>query len=314
MRKTFGIISLIVVLVLGWTFSAEKPENEPKTAAELGKMLFHDTILSSDYSISCASCHIPKYGFADTMALSFGVEGRLTTRNSPTVMNVLSRPYFFWDGRVATLEEQALQPISNPDEMNLPIEEAVKRLNESKKYKAYFQAIFKQKPDRETLGKAIAAFENTLETSSTHFDRYMEDIEDFTEAEKRGHEIFNNKGKCFDCHFSPDFTGDEFRNIGIFNGKEFNDSGRYLISHKPEDIGRFKVPGLRNIAVTAPYMHNGMFATLREVIDYYDTPNKFIGDSQNRDTLLNQPLGLTEQEKQDLETFLHTLTDDRFKQ
>lgn len=295
-------------------FAPQKSNTPPQTAAQLGEMLFNDTILSADYSISCASCHVAQFGFADTAALSTGVGGKKTTRNSPTVMNVLSRPLFFWDGRVNTLEEQALHPISNPDEMNLPIEEAVKRLNASPTYRQYFATVFGGAPTRENLGKAIAAFEKTLETSSTHFDRYMNDVDSFTESEKRGHEIFNEKGKCFDCHFGPDFTGDEFRNIGLFDGVEMNDSGRFLITRKKEDIGRFKVPGLRNIAVTAPYMHNGMFATLRQVIDYYDTPNAFAPRHQNRDELLSKPLNLTEQEKQDLEAFLRTLTDDRFLQ
>ena len=134
----------------------------------------------------------------------------------------------------------------------------------------------------------------------------------FTASAKRGREIFNTKGKCFDCHFGPDFTTDLFRNIGLFNGKDLNDSGRYVVTRDPKDIGRFKTPGLRNIAVTAPYMHNGMHKTLREVIDYYNEPDKFISNSVNRDTLLAKPLGLTEQEKQDLEAFLNSLTDARF--
>lgn len=312
MKKTAAILIAVFVIVIGFSFMVKPLSKEPANAAGLGAILFFDTILSSDYSISCASCHIPQYGFADTAAFSIGVGGKKTTRNSPSVMNVLARPSFFWDGRVETLEEQALHPISNPDEMNLPIDEAIKRLNQSVYYTRNFEHIFKEKPNKTNLGKAIAAFENTLESSSTHFDRYMNDIDSFTESEKRGQEIFNEKGRCFDCHFGPDFTGDEFKNIGIFNGKNLNDSGRYKISNKKEDIGSFKVPGLRNIAVTAPYMHNGMFRTLREVIDYYDTPNAFIPDAVNRDGLLQLPLNLTEQEKTDLEAFLLTLTDDRF--
>lgn len=120
------------------------------------------------------------------------------------------------------------------------------------------------------------------------------------------------KGKCFDCHFSPDFTGDEFRNIGLYNGKALNDTGRFAVTGDALDKGKFKVPGLRNVALTAPYMHNGMFATLEEVIDYYDTPDKFIGDAIGRDTLMARPLGLTAEEKSDLKAFLEALTDDRF--
>jgi cytochrome c peroxidase len=161
---------------------------------------------------------------------------------------------------------------------------------------------------------ALAAFERTLETNQSAFDLYNSgaDTSKFSLAAKRGQVIFNEKGKCFDCHFGPDFTNDDFKNIGLFNGKDLNDSGRYLITRNLEEIGAFKVPGLRNIEVTKPYMHNGMFNSLREVIDYYDNPDKFVANSVNRDSLLAKPLGLTEEEKKDLEAFLLSLTDQRF--
>ena len=131
---------------------------------------------------------------------------------------------------------------------------------------------------------------------------------------KRGLDVFNGKGNCFDCHFGIDFTGnDQFRNIGLYNGKDLNDKGRFDVTGKESDLGRFKVPGLRNIAMTAPYMHNGMHKTLMEVIEYYNEPDKFVKNSINRDSLLNKPLGLTQEEKKDLENFLLTLTDERFK-
>ena len=120
------------------------------------------------------------------------------------------------------------------------------------------------------------------------------------------------KTKCFDCHFSPDFTGDEFRNIGLYDGRKLKDTGRYVITRNKKDIGKFKVPGLRNVAVTAPYMHNGMFKTLKEVIEYYDNPYKVVPKPINIDTLMEKPLGLTAEEKLDIEHFLLTLTDDRF--
>lgn len=312
MPKKAVIAALTASVILFAAFLPQAESTIPQTPEQLGEMLFNDKILSGDYTLSCASCHIPQFAFADTLKFSKGVGGKLTGRNTPTVMNVLSRESFFWDGRVATLEEQALHPISNPDEMNLPVEEAVKRLNNDENYRNYFTAIYGQLPDKTTLGKAIAAFEKTLETASTRFDRYMNNEVMFTESEKRGQTLFNNKAKCFDCHFSPDFTGDEFRNIGLFDGKQLNDSGRYKITQNPKDLGKFKVPGLRNVAITAPYMHNGMFSTLREVIDYYDNPTAFVKHSQNRDELLSKPLNLTEEEKKDLEAFLLTLTDDNF--
>ncbi|MBL7931734.1 MAG: cytochrome-c peroxidase, partial [Bacteroidia bacterium] len=134
-----------------------------------------------------------------------------------------------------------------------------------------------------------------------------------SESAKRGLNIFNTKGKCFDCHFGVDFTGsDRFKNIGLYNGKDLNDRGRFDITGNEKDLGAFKTPGLRNIAQTAPYMHNGMFKSLEEVIDYYNEPDKFVSNSINRDTLLSKPLGLSKEEKKDLKNFLLSLSDERF--
>lgn len=311
MKQGFIITFFAGIVVLAMlSFTDDKQEKITKE--QLGEMLFFDNILSEDQSISCASCHKPEYAFADTSAFSLGVHGRVGNRNTPSAMNVASRNALFWDGRAASLAEQALGPIENPVEMNLPIKEAISRLNNSK-YKKLFLDVYGAIPDKENLGDALAAFEETLETSDTPNDRWLRDEPDsMTVQQIRGREIFREKGKCFECHYTPDFTGDEFRNIGLFNGKEYNDSGRYDVTRNPEDIGKFKVPGLRNVAMTAPYMHDGSMKTLREVIDYYDQPHTLVPDALTRDSLLRQPLNLTEQEKQDLEAFLHALTDDRF--
>jgi Cytochrome c peroxidase len=307
-KRAIIIICLLGTVALGGAFTETKPTKE-----SLGKALFFDPILSEDSSISCASCHKPDFAFADTSQFSVGVHGRLGNRNTPSAMNVSSRSSFFWDGRAATLAEQALMPIANPDEMNLPVEEAVKRLNKSNKYRSLFYKVFGKYPDAHTLGTAIAAYEETLETSNTPNDRWMNDEPNgMTAQQERGREIFRTKGKCLECHFTLDFTGDEFRAIGLFNGKNYNDSARYHVTKNREDIGKVKVPGLRNVAVTAPYMHNGSFKTLREVIDYYDNPSAMLPDGMYRDSLLREPLHLTEGEKQDLEAFLHALTDDTF--
>lgn len=303
------LIGGLVVLLVSFT---PKKEDKKLTKEQLGEMLFFDNILSEDMSISCASCHKPEFAFADTVAFSIGVHGRRAVRNTPSAMNVASREALFWDGRAATLEEQALGPIENPNEMNLPLPVAIERLNNSK-YKQLFLEVFGKVPNRDNLGAAISAYEQTLETSDTPNDRWLRDEPGgLTAQQERGREIFRVKAKCFECHFSPDFTVDDFRNIGLFNGKEYNDSGRYAVTHNPEDIGKFKVPGLRNVAVTAPYMHDGSIKTLREVIDYYDQPHTFVADAIGRDSVLREPLNLTEPEKQDLEAFLHSLTDDRF--
>lgn len=287
---------------------------EPVTEEQLGELLFFDPILSADSTISCASCHKPEFAFADSVAISPGVGGVLGRRNAPSVMNMAARDLMFYDGRAKDLVEQVHFPIEDPLEMNISVQDVVYRLNNNKKYSSYFQKVYKESVTAENLAKAIAAFESTLETSDTPFDDYMNGNSNAMTAQQiRGRAVFmSDKAKCFDCHFSPDFTGDEFRNIGLFDGVTKMDKGRYDVTKDMKDIGKFKVPGLRNVAVTAPYMHDGSMKTLREVIDYYDNPFAFIKDPVNIDTLLSRPLGLTDNEKEDLEAFLHALTDRRF--
>jgi cytochrome c peroxidase len=303
------VILLATVSVL--SFSISPPPVYTKEA--LGKKLFSEKILSKDSTVSCASCHKPNFAFADTTAFSTGIEGKLTKRNTPSVLNMKNRPYFFWDGRAVSLEEQALMPIQNPDEMGLPIDEAVKRLNQSAEYKTLFKKIFKQAPTAKNLAAAFAAYEKTLETVDSKFDDWSNNLKKLTAQEERGRGLFvGDKAKCFDCHRMEDFTTDEFKNIGLYNEKELNDSGLFNITKKETDKGKFKIPGLRNIGLTAPYMHNGMFKTLEEVVEYYNNPIKFVKDGINTDELLQQPLGLTEKEKKDLVAFLKTLTDKKY--
>lgn len=305
-----GVIILILSAVLLAFVSSPLPDDE----VALGERLFSDPILSLDSAISCASCHISAFAFADTARLSRGVGGTLGRRNSPSITNMASRAHFFYDGRALTLEQQVLMPIQDPLEMRLNLDDAVARLSKHPTYAPAFRQIYGESPNETLLSAALAAFVRTLETSDSPFDRWMMGQPGgMSQAAVRGRLIFMEKGKCFDCHFSPDFTGDEFRNIGIYNGKNFNDSGRFEVTRDSADLGKFKVPGLRNIALTAPYMHNGMFKTLEEVIDYYDNPNLFISDAINRDSLLAQPLNLSAQEKSDLKAFLEALTDDRFR-
>jgi len=313
MKKT--VISFLTAVLIIFIISSffEKENADIKTKAGLGKKLFSEKILSKDSSVSCASCHIPKYAFADTVAFSIGIEGKLTTRNTPSVLNMKNRPYYFWDGRAASLEEQCLIPLQNPDEMGLPVDEAVKRLNESREYRILFQKIFNQDPNAKNLAAAFAAFEQTLETVDSKFDDWSNNLKKLTASEERGRELFvGDKAKCFDCHRMEDFTTDEFKNIGLYNGKDLNDAGLYNITKKETDLGKFKTPGLRNIAVTAPYMHNGMFKTMEEVVDYYNDPGKFVSNSINIDDALKKPLGLTDKEKKDIVAFLKTLTDKKY--
>jgi cytochrome c peroxidase len=324
MQKYFSkiVFSLFVALFAGMILlssfdkkSGSKLQNI-QTEEQLGKALFFDSILSKDRTVSCASCHKPEFAFADTSAFSKGIGGKLGVRNTPSVMNMSGRGELFWDGRAKDLEDQVKFPIENPVEMNLPYDSAVARLKSDKHYEALFKKIYGAKPNHTNLAQAIAAFERTLETEDTPNDRWLNDEAEsgMTAQMIRGRELFtSDRTRCFDCHFTPDFTADEYRNIGLFDGKALNDSGRYVVTKNPKDLGTFKTPGLRNVAITAPYMHDGSFKTLREVIDYYDEPAKFMIGSINRDTILPKKIGLTENEKQDLEAFLHSLTDDRFK-
>ncbi len=287
----------------------------PVTAAQLGERLFFDPILSLDSTVSCSSCHIPAFGFADTLPFSRGVGGRMGRRNSSGITNMRSRSTFFYDGRAATLEDQILMPIQDTLEMRASLALVTGRLQQHPEYSKLFSQLFGHQATADDLAAAIAAYIRTLETGNTPFDRWIHGKpKPMGEAAVRGRKVFMLKGKCFDCHFSPDFTGDEFRNIGLYTAqRNLQDRGRFDITHDSTDLGRFKVPGLRNVALTAPYMHNGMFRTLEEVIEYYDQPNKTVPNAINRDSLLARPLGLTVEEKADLKAFLEALTDERFK-
>lgn len=286
---------------------------EPLTRAKLGEQLFFDPVLSGDRSLSCASCHKPQFAFADTVAFSAGIHGQPTKRNTPSITNQSGRPSFFWDGRAASLEEQAKQPIISVDEMGLPIDEAVKRLNADSAYVRAFRKLFNSVPTEKNLLQALAAFERTLETANSPYDRYINgDDKAISPEAARGRLLFIGKANCNNCHSGEDFTADRFKNIGLYNGTTLKDAGRFEVTKDSAQLGFFKVPGLRNVAVTAPYMHNGMFKTLREVIQYYNKPDAVIHDGIKRDLSLNTPLNLTDTEINELEAFLKTLTDDRF--
>lgn len=312
MKSSHFLIPCLLLLI---ACSNKKQEKIFGTEAQLGEALYFEPMLSRDSTISCASCHKPEFAFADNTPVSVGVYHQKGGRNTPSSMNQSNRNAYFWDGRAETLEEQALGPIENPVEMDLPISMAVRRLAQSEKYRNAFYSIYGKQSSPELLARAIAAYEKTLETNNSVFDNYMNgtDTSLFSESAKRGLNLFNGKAKCFDCHFGVDFTGnDQYKNIGLYNGKELNDKGRIVISGKEKDLGSFKTPGLRNIAMTAPYMHNGMFKTLMEVIEHYDQPDKFVKGAINRDTIMNKPLGLTATEKKDLENFMLSLTDAQF--
>ncbi len=312
-QKSFIILSVFFCLAF-FTKKTEK-EKEISTKVELGKELFFDKILSLDQTISCASCHQPQLAFADSVAFSKGVGGEIGTRNTPSVMNMAFRPYFFYDGREATLESQALVPIENAHEMHLDFELAIQRINASDFYLQSFEKVYASLPDSANILNALAEFQRSLESDgSAPHDQWLNGFDDhaMSASQIRGRELFLVKAKCFDCHFTPDFTGDEFRNVGLFDGEERNDRGRFEMTKDSTDLGKFKVPGLRNVALTAPYMHNGEFKTLEEVVEFYSDPYKFVPNPINIDSLMKEPLNLSQSEQLDLVNFLHSLTDQTF--
>jgi cytochrome c peroxidase len=293
------------------------PDDNPLTAetVALGKKLYFDPRLSADNTVSCASCHAPEHGFSDGRKTSQGVRQQTGNRNAPTVLNAAFGSLQFWDGRAVSLEAQAAGPIANPIEMNLPHEECVKRLNGNAEYAALFAKAFGE--GKITMGKvqrAIAAFERTLISGNSPFDRYMygEDKTAMSEAAVRGMAIFmdRDRGNCTACHQvgakSALFTDGQFHNIGagLSPEGELVDLGRYEQTKRESDKGAFKTPTLRNIALTAPYMHDGSLKTLRAVVDFYaggGSSNPFL-DPQIR------PLALTGNEREDLVAFLEALT------
>jgi cytochrome c peroxidase len=311
MIKQFFSLFFILAICVTCAHTVE----EIGTKEELGRQLFFDKNLSKNKKISCASCHMPAYGFADTLAFSIGLNGKQTNRNAPSVLNMGARSAFFYDGRVTSLEDQIMVPIEHPEEMGFTSKALIKRLKGINKYKQNFEKIYQEPIDQKNIADAIASYIRQLETSVTPFDQWMRgEPSTMSESAKRGRDLFmGQKAKCFNCHFSPDFTTDQFRNIGLYDERQFTDKGRYEVTKNKEDLGKFKVSGLRNVAVTAPYMHNGMFATLAEVVEYYNNPRHFVSKPINIDPDLQKPLNLTEEEKYDLVSFLISLTDVSFE-
>ncbi|GIW40608.1 MAG: cytochrome-c peroxidase [Candidatus Binatia bacterium] len=286
--------------------AAYVPESNPMTEAKiaLGKLLYFDPRLSKDGTVSCASCHNPFHGFADPAPTSKGVRNQLGTRNSPTVINRLFSQEQFWDGRAKDLEEQVLGPLTNPVEMaNASHDEAAQRIGKIAGYRPLFEKAFGDpKVDIERIAKAIAAYERTVVSGDSPFDRYQAgDRDAMSPSAVRGMELFNGKANCKACHSGFNFTDESYHNLGVGWGK---DPGRFEVTKNEEDRGAFKTPTLRNVALTAPYMHDGSEATLEEVVEFYDR-----GGNKNPNLSPEmKPLGLSEQEKRDLVAFLHALT------
>jgi cytochrome c peroxidase len=279
------------------------PKDNPSTAAKisLGKQLYFDKRLSSDDTISCASCHDPNKGFSNGERFATGVGGQIGGRSAPTVINTAYQRFQFWDGREPSLEAQALGPIQNPIEMNMTLKDVVAKLNKIGGYKKQFQAVFKSDVTSDGIAKAIAAYERTVLSGDAPYDRFKAgDTKALTESAERGRKLFFGKAHCSACHIGSNFTDNGFHNIGIGMDNKKPDVGRLAISKLPEDRGSFKTATLREIAKTGPYMHDGSLKSLKDVVNHYNT-----GGNKN-DQLDEEiyPLRLSEKEKADLVTFL----------
>jgi cytochrome c peroxidase len=309
----------------------------------LGDKLFNDKRLSADDSTSCATCHDPKAGFVDHKALAEGIHKQRGQRNSPTILNAMFGATQFWDGRAPTLEAQAKLPITNPIEMGMKDGDAViKKVRAIPEYAATFQKVFGHEASFDDLALAIAAFERTQFSGDAPFDRFINGDENAIDASaKRGWAVFNGRGRCNSCHAgnvqSPLFSDMKFHNIGIAARKQdfaqlareavtlvdsgnqkqidelaietkFSELGRFLVTKQLNDIGAFKTMTIRNIAITAPYMHDGSLPTLWDVMDHYNKgglQNPYLDGGMQR-------LGLSEAEIDDVVQWMSTLTSDKF--
>ena len=291
------------------------PADNPLTAkkVELGRLLFFDKRLSKKNTVACASCHLPDKGFADGKAVSIGVDKLKGTRSAPISVNRVYGQSHFWDGRAATLEDQSIGPFVSPVEHGfLTHEEMVTKMRKIAGYRAMFNDVFGRDIVIEDVGKAIASFQRTILSGNSPADRfdYGGDEKALSEEAKRGLELFRGKARCTRCHSNFNFSDEKFHNLGIGWDTNTVDLGRYMVTKNPEDVGAFKTPTLREIARTAPYMHDGRFKTLVEVVDFYNGGG--IKNPYLDNTII--PLELTEQEKGDLVVFLRSLNGEGWQQ
>ncbi|GAA4458017.1 cytochrome-c peroxidase [Rurimicrobium arvi] len=274
----------------------------------LGRKLFYDPVLSYDKTISCNSCHEQFSAFSHLdHPLSHGIYGLFGTRNAPSLSNLAWKPAFFWDGNVTKLEDQPMHPIENPVEMDLPVADAVSRLNADPGYRKDFKTVFGTDTiSAQQLYKALSQFMVVIISATSRYDKHVrgEAGGTFTEQETRGLNAFRQK--CASCHKEPLFTDYSYRNNGLSPSAAINDSGRALVTRNPDDLYKFMVPSLRNIDLSRPYMHDGRIRTLDAVLEHYRTG---IVVSPTLDTSLTGGIAMTDDEKADIIAFLKTLSD-----
>jgi len=281
----------------------EDPEN-PITPAkvELGRQLFEDARLSGDESLACASCHPREMAYAEPVPFSEGAGGQPMPRHTPTLLNSAYYRYINWDGKFANVPQLVLSVLANPKNMNMPDERVlVARLESVPEYRVQFHELFGGRPNKERVALAIDAYVRRLTTPNSPFDHYAAgDTNALTDAQKRGLALFVGKAECAMCHRGPNFEDDQFHALGVGG----DDPGRFKVTGVEADRNAFKTPTIRNVTLTAPYMHDGSLATLRDVVDFY---NRGGGGNQPKSVLLRR-LNLTEKEKADLVAFLESLT------
>lgn len=273
---------------------------------DLGRKLFYDPVLSRDHTISCSSCHLSHQAFSHAgNHLSKGIEDGIGDRNSPAIFNLAWQKTFMWDGSVVNIDVQALAPINHPKEMGEDINVVVRKLNQSKEYKTLFYKSFGDSlATSERVMKALSQFQLTIVSANSKYDKVKQGKSKFTASENKGYQLF--KENCRSCHSEPLFSTYEFANNGLSYNSELKDYGKWNKTFEPADKMMFKIPSLRNLAYTYPYMHDGRFKTLNEVLDHYENG---IVKSPTLAKQLEKPIVFNSQEKEDLLAFLATLND-----
>jgi cytochrome c peroxidase len=293
-----------VPLGLARDFSIPEGNRLTPQRVRLGRKLFFDPLLSADGTVACASCHDPGHGFANNAPQAVGILGKLGTRNAPSLLNRSYGRSFFWDGRAATLEAQALEPIANPLELGSQVSDVVARLASDAEYRDAFATAYDDGVTADNLGRALAAFERVLLSGDNPVDRFQAgDASALTDVQRQGLWVFESRGRCWRCHQGPNYTDEAFHNTGVASLQAMPDRGRQAVTGDEADQGRFKTPSLRDVSRSGPYMHDGSLATLRDVVEFY---NRGGGKNARLDPAIT-PLGLTSKEIESLLEFLKAL-------
>ncbi|MBK7964360.1 MAG: cytochrome-c peroxidase [Bacteroidetes bacterium] len=303
-------VKAVVIIPPGFPSMDFPPDNNFTMARwELGKQLFYEKKLSKNNTISCASCHKQEFAFSDNVALSLGDNNAIGNSNATSLANIGYHPYFTRAGGVPTLEMQILVPIQEHNEFNTNMLDVIDKLKLESHYVQQAQLAYGRDLDAFVITRAISTFERSLISGNSPYDKYLNDsnLHSLSPSELRGLQLFMSpQTNCSSCHSGFNFTNFQFENNGLY--LNYADSGRMRLTNLPQDRAKFKVPSLRNVAFTAPYMHDGSFTSLQQVIDHYNSG----GQPHVNKSILVQPLNLTTQEKTDLLHFLNTLSDDSF--